>query len=135
MCHGTIGIIAVVAFSIHIKSFSLAGIMVKRSRDVQETAAIIKALWLNFQTAPSKHGSLHQMYSQPSGEVFLTRPSLARRVAKELDDIGWTLSAEVASRFPTVRDMVEASVKDWKTIPGIGAKIARKVVSSLGSTP
>jgi len=113
----------------------LAGIIVKRSKDVKETAVIIKSLWLNFQTPPSKHGSLRQIYEQPNREgVLLVRPNLVRRIAKELPLIGWGRSKAVSERFRTVKDMVDATVKDWQEIEGIGKKTAEKVVRELGNS-
>lgn len=110
----------------------LAGIIVKRSQSVRETAAIVKALWLNFQTSPSKHQSLHQIYSPPMGQVdLLARPGLVRRVAKELDGVGWERSRAVAKRFRSVREMVDASMGEWMEIEGIGKVTAQKAVSSL----
>jgi len=108
----------------------LAGILVMRSSDVKETAAIIKALWLNFQTPPSGHNSLKQIYKQPTG-IQLVKPSLIRRVAAELPGIGWERSAEVAQKFRSVKEMVDADVKSWLEIGGIGKKTAEKAVSSL----
>ncbi len=111
----------------------LAGVIVKGSRDVRETAAIIKALWDNFQTPPSQHNSLKQMFKAPAPIVQLVRPSLVRRVASELPDIGWARSGAVAAHFLSVRQMCEASVEEWRRVPGIGNKIARKVVSAVNS--
>ncbi len=109
----------------------LAGVIVKRSANVKETAVIIKALWDNFQTPPSKHNSLHKIYEQPVGQVLLVKPSLVRRVAKEMEGIGWERSRVVAERFPTVKAMVEADVKEWLGIEGVGKKTAEKVVKAL----
>lgn len=108
----------------------LAGIEVVTTDNVRETAAVVKALWLNFQTAPSKHNSLHQIYRQPH-PVSLVRPTLIRRMASEIDGIGWERSKSVADRFPTVREMVEAGVDEWSAIPGIGKVTAKKAVESL----
>jgi ERCC4-type nuclease len=110
----------------------LAGILVFRSRDVQETAAIIKSLWDNFQTLPDDHNSLHQIFHTPMPTVPLMRPSLVRRVASELPGVGWTRSKVVAERFLTVRAMTEASEKEWASLEGIGKVTARKVVQALG---
>lgn len=109
----------------------LVGVIVKRSQDVHETAAIIKALWVNFQTAPSEHNSLKQIYKAPLNEVLLVKPSLARRVASELPGIGWGRSGDVADKFHTVQEMVSADVKDWESIPGIGKVTALKAVAAL----
>ncbi len=109
----------------------LAGIIVKRAQSVQETANIIKALWDNFQTPPSKHQSLHQIYSAPTDKILLTRPGLVQRVAKELHGIGWARSRAVAGRFKNVRGMVNASADTWQEVEGIGKKTAESVVREL----
>jgi len=109
----------------------LAGVIVKRSADVKETASIIKATWDNFQVPPSKHGSLKQIFSPPPPLVPLIKPSLVQRVACELDGIGWSRSLAVAAKFGTVKALVDADVKDWMEIDGIGKKIAEKVVAVL----
>jgi len=109
----------------------LAGIIVKRSFDVKETAAIIKALWNNFQVSPDKHNSLKQIFTAPIGKVSLVRPGLVCRIAKEIDGVGWQHSSDVAKHFSSVRDMVEASESDWMNIPGIGKSIAANAVWSL----
>lgn len=110
----------------------LAGVIVKRSSDVYETVAIIKALWDNFQTPPNRHNSLHKIYEQPNREgVLLMRPGLVRRIAKELTNVGWERSRAVAEKFKSVRELVDASPKDWQEIDGIGKRTAEKVVLEL----
>lgn len=109
----------------------LAGVIVKRSRDVQETASIIKALWDNFQTPPDKHNSLRQVFSPPNTKVELVRPSLLRRVVKELDGLGWERSRAVADHFKSVQEMANADVAEWVKIEGIGKKTAEKVVKAV----
>jgi ERCC4-type nuclease len=112
------------------------GILVKRSKDVRETAAQVKAIWQLFQKLPSEHQSLKMFYTAPHPASILSKPGLVRRVANELDDIGWARSAEIAKRFQSVKEMVDATEEDWEAIPGIGTTIARKAVSALtGSSP
>ena len=110
----------------------LANIIVKRSADVRETAAIIKALWLNFQTPPGKHASLRHIYSQPPPRVQLIRPSLVRRVASELDGVGWERSGVIAGHFSSVKAMVGADSEEWSSLDGIGKKTAKSIVRELG---
>jgi ERCC4-type nuclease len=107
------------------------GVIVKRSRDVQETACIIKALYINFQDPPDGHNSLHTIYKTPLRDVLLVRPGLVRRVASELPGIGWQRSKVVAERFAHIKEMCEAGVKDWSKLDGIGKKTAEKVVKAL----
>jgi len=111
----------------------LAGVIVKRSENVHETAVIIKALYDNFQTPPSKHNSLHHIFEPPNRDsVLLTRPGLVRRVSKEFSGVGWQRSRSVAEHFKTVRAMVNAGVKDWLEVDGIGKKTAERVVQEIG---
>ena len=109
------------------------GVLVKRSRDVTETAAYIRILHSMFQSAPEDHDSLHKIYSEPyPGPVSLFHPpSLLRRIAKELPGIGWKRSAEVEKSFGSVRDMIAADARRWTQIRGIGSKIAEGVVAAV----
>jgi len=109
----------------------LAGVVVKETENVQGTADTIKAIYDNFQRSPDRHQSLKQFFADRPPTVLLSRPGLVRRVAKELDGVGWVRSGDVAKKFPTVRDMVDADVKDWMSIPGIGKKLAGEIVRSL----
>lgn len=113
----------------------LVGVIVKRSRDVKETAAIIKALWDNFQTPPNEHQSLHRMFvaPAPAHSVELVRPSLVRRMAKELKGVGWGRSRAVTGHFGSVLEMAQASEEEWKKIPGIGEKVAGSLFSEIRS--
>lgn len=115
---------------------TLAGVLVKRSHDVRETAAIVKALWLYYQKPPSKHQSLHQFYDNATGSTvgLLRKPGIVRRMSKEISGIGWSRSEEVEKHFSTVRQMVNATVEEWRGVPGIGRGIAEKAVSELGGT-
>ncbi|MDD3822356.1 MAG: helix-hairpin-helix domain-containing protein, partial [Sphaerochaetaceae bacterium] len=115
---------------------ALAGVYVMRSDDVRETAAIIVGLWPWFQKPHDGHGSLNVIFKRPPPVVQLVRPSLVRRVACELDGIGWERSGAVVEHFKTVEAMVAASVKDWERVPGIGKVTARKAVEALhGGVP
>ena len=109
----------------------LAGIFVVCTEDVKETASVIKALWDFFQSPPDKHQSLKTMFKLPTPVVQLIRPSLVRRIAAELEGIGWERSGAVAQHFKSVAEMVGADEKEWQKIDGIGKGIAKKVVQSI----
>lgn len=110
----------------------LAGVFVLRSADVRETASIVLALWDFFQTPPNGHHSLHQIFSAPLGSIELMQPNLVRRVANQIPGLGWSRSKIAANHFTTVKSMVNADVKEWSSLEGIGVKTARRVVSSVG---
>jgi len=109
----------------------LAGVVVRRSDGVRQTADIIKALYTNFQSAPDQHQSLKKLYRMPSPVVPLQKPSLVRRVAKELRGIGWERSRAIDGHFSSVMAMCEADTSEWATIPGIDKKIAEWAYKDL----
>lgn len=120
-------------FNQYLDQLSLyCGILVKRSETVMETAAQVMSLYRMLQCHPEEHKSLNQMYVEPPGRAWLVKPSLVRRVAHELPGIGWERSGEVAGHFKSVREMCMAGEEEWGSIPGIGRKTARGVVSAIG---
>ena len=54
-----------------------------------------------------------------------------RRVAKEFTGIGWERSLAVEGRWGSVRDMVNATEKEWTEVDGIGKGIAKKIKEEL----
>ena len=109
----------------------LAGILVFQTRDVKQTAAVIQALYSFFQKPIDDHNSLKQFYTERPPQVALVRPGLVKRVAKELDGIGWTRASAVAEHFNSVQSMINATESEWRLIPGIGKKVAKSVVLSV----
>ena len=116
------------------------GIIIKHTEDVRGTADVIQALYTNFQTPQNEHQSLKSIYKPPMPAVALVRPSLVRRIACELDGIGWEWSKIVADRFRSVREMLSADVTDWAELERVsengkkrrlGKKIAEKVIKAL----
>jgi ERCC4-type nuclease len=68
---------------------------------------------------------------EPRASTLLDKPSLVRRVAKELPGIGWERSKVVADHFRSVLEMVVADERRWQEIPGIGPVLARSVVEAM----
>jgi len=107
----------------------LAGIFVFHSENVRGTADIIQCLYSWFQRPD--HSSLETIFKHPTPSVQLVRPNIVRRIAVELKGVGWDRSADVADHFHSIADMVKATEKEWKSIPGIGKKLARSIVAEL----
>jgi ERCC4-type nuclease len=79
-----------------------------------------------------QHHSHEGFYKQPTaGPLSLTKPSLVRRVAAEVQGIGWEKSRDVERRFKSCIDMVLATDKEWMEIPGVGPTIAQRAVKSF----
>lgn len=63
--------------------------------------------------------------------LFMCKPSIVYRMAKNLDLIGDKKAEHVAEKFETVVDMVMADEDQWRDVPGIGKKLAKDIVKSL----
>ena len=101
----------------------MGGMRVQRELDLERAALWTKTAYNWYQR--SEHKSHQVVYS--SKEIYadtamLIRPSLARRVAKELPQVGLKRSKECAERFKTVYDMAMASEQDWAGLLVDGGK-------------
>lgn len=108
------------------------GVRVKRSTTENETARQVYGLY-NWWQDVDAHRSHLALNRSGRDEAIFTRPTLARRVAAELPNVGFTKSAMIVGKFPTVRSMVDATEKEWGAMPGIGKKMARQIVQSWDS--
>jgi ERCC4-type nuclease len=45
--------------------------------------------------------------------------------------VGWGKSKSVEERFPTVVEMVNATEKEWLSVPGVGKKMSKEIYSQL----
>ncbi len=70
-------------------------------------------------------------FDNSSALSLVSRPSLVRRVAKELPGVGWERSGAVAKHFDSVVSMAMAEAAEWENIDGIGKTTARRVVAAL----
>jgi hypothetical protein len=106
-------------------------LMVKYASTVTDTAHTVKGMWQWYRKPWSSHKSGLVIYTPPPPAALFLAPGLVRRVANQLEGIGWEKSAAVAARFETVLDMVVATEKDWASIPGIGKVLAQRAVRQL----
>lgn len=73
----------------------------------------------------------HLAFDNSQALSLISKPSLVRRVAKELPGVGWERSGAVARRFSSVVDMVTATRDEWQEIDGIGRTLADKITSAI----
>ncbi len=108
------------------------GVRLRRTASALETATVIYGLyawWLDYDGHRS-----HLALNRAGRDVALfTRPTFVRRVAAELSGVGYEKSGMIAGKFATVRDMMNATEKDWRTLPGIGKKLAKDIVGAWDS--
>jgi ERCC4-type nuclease len=109
-----------------------AGVQVKQTTSPRDTVRAVIALWKMFQTAPEDHSSLQKFYEPPPPAVHLTRPSLFRRVVKELPKIGWERSQVMEQRFESVYVLVNSGREEWLQVEGLGPVIVDRARKELG---
>lgn len=74
----------------------------------------------------------HQALMQEhESTIQFIKPSLLKRLAKELEGIGVKKASKVAKQFKTPLEMCLADENEWRKIPGIGKKLASNIVKSL----
>jgi ERCC4-type nuclease len=107
------------------------GFHVRRCRTVADVISAVKSIYLWFGRPWDQHRSHKTIYSPPPDRVLYQKPSLLRRVAKELPGVGWERSGAIAERYRSVMDLCCASPGELAQIPGIGKKTAMRIVRSL----
>lgn len=109
----------------------IAGIIVITTRDDRETAIAVKNLYHWWQKDWDEHKGHVGFYVEPHPVAVMKKPSLLRRIAKELPGVGWDRSRAIEAAFPCVKDMVNAAEHKWKQIPGIGGTLAARIIGAL----
>jgi ERCC4-type nuclease len=114
----------------YLYSVSLSGVLVCHCRDAFHTAYDICELFHYFQKRWTDHTSL--LETQKLNIPALTRrPTLCRKWAADLTDIGVKLSLDAERHFRTPIQLANADEKDWLRIPGVGVKTAQQIVREI----
>lgn len=109
---------------------TLTGCLVRETRTMRHTAVWLKSVYNWYQKDDHRsHMAIHKNRFREG--VQLTRPTFTRRVAAEISGVGWKRSKDVAKRFHSVKEMCDAGVKEWMSIPGIGKITAERAVKEL----
>ena len=111
-----------------------AGIKVYRTKNAKETVEQVLSVYQLFLVRPEDHTGLKKIYSAPIPSTYVNllgkRPSLRRRIAKELPGIGWELSLRAEEHFETTRILMGASSRDWQEIEGVGKIMADRITKT-----
>lgn len=99
----------------------------RTSSDQNTVETIAGCLYRPWRKPWDSHSTFKNIYRprSPIAQVA-SRPSLARQFASLLPGIGWKRSEDVARRFRTCKDVVEAQLDEWMSIPGIGDTTAAR---------
>jgi ERCC4-type nuclease len=108
-------------------------IHVRHTGSIHETAVAIWNLYHWFTSKEwSEHKSFNVLYNPVQSPVgLIVKPSLVRRVASQLDGVGWERSGQVAKHFGSVVDLAIATEKDWDKIPGIGKVLSKRIAEAI----
>lgn len=118
-------------------SVGLSGVVTTLTRDLYHTCVSVVEMFHYFQKAWNQHTSLltKQTLNLPS---LSGKPSLCRRWAAELTDVGVKFSEEAERIFrnpqgrPSGLRLATGDEMDWLRIEGIGVKTAQKIIKEIG---
>lgn len=107
------------------------GCGIRHTRSAEDTATFLDALhgWWT-KKAWGRHRS-HLTLHKPPDVALFTKPGLVARLAAELPGVGFERAAAVARKFRTPLDMLIAGEDEWRTVPGIGKTLARRITQAL----
>lgn len=109
-----------------------AGIRFRNTFDRKETALFIRSLYTWWNSKEWEEHRAHLAFDTSSrSSLLLKKPSLLRRIAKELPGIGWDKSRTVEQHFKSVRKMVLAPEREWRELEGIGKKLSHQITGGL----
>jgi len=106
-------------------------VKVKLTGTTSQTVAWLSALNRWWTGKEWEEHRAHLAFDNSAALSLVSRPTLLRRMAKELPGIGWDRSGHVSRHFRSVVDMVNAPKEEWEGIKGIGKGTAKKVVEAL----
>lgn len=109
----------------------MTGCKVKCVSGIEETVRMLAVMdrWASKEW--NRHKGHEMKRKNPAWLVPGKKPSLVRRVAEELPGIGQDRAKEVEKVFGCVKTMVNADIKEWLAIPGIGKATAKIVTESV----
>lgn len=111
-------------------SVSLANVIVTYTRDEDHTAHDIYDLYHYFGKAWRDHVSLLEM-QKLSIATLNQKPSLVRKWAADLDDIGTKKSDLAARHFRTPISLATADEVEWLKLPGVGVQTAQRIYRQI----
>jgi ERCC4-type nuclease len=105
-------------------------VRVLRSTTPWDTAAQIISLYTHSQKPYTEHHA-HQQLHVAQTVTTIGKASFVRRVAAQLDGIGWEKSGLLDLKFNSVSDMCESMPGEFQAIKGIGKVLAQRIWDQL----
>ena len=120
--------IAAFLFTIQLRGGVSLHLSANRGQTVHWLAALYRWWTVKDFDQHRSHLSFHS--PQPDKALFI-KPSLKRRMAKELDGVEWIKSEVIAKHFRSVVAMTTANEAEWRKVPGIGKTLAGRIVEAM----
>lgn len=117
----------------YMASVALSGVIITYPTDIIQTAIQIVSLYGYFQKPWARHTSLIET-QKLAIPCLAGKPSLVRRWAHEIDDIGATFAEEAERLFKVPIRLAAADATDWESIKGIGHLTANRIVGQIRGT-
>lgn len=114
----------------YLLTIQFAGTAVIVTRDIEHTAYNICECFHYFQKKWADHTSLMEVQKLNLPELR-GKPSLVRRWANDLEGVGVKGSMAAEKIFPTPFDLASSDELSWMKVPGIGAKLARRIIKEI----
>lgn len=114
----------------YLMSVALSGVIITPSMHVFHTAYNICEMYFYFQKKWNQHTSLLDVQKLAIPDMN-EKPSLVRRWASDLTDIGVIYSLEAERMFKTPRALACADETAWLSIKGIGVPTASRIVREI----
>lgn len=111
-------------------SVQLSGVVVIQTRDIEETAYNIYEMQQYFNKKWDDHTSLLEV-QKLAIPAMNARPSLVRRWASDLTDVGVKYSMEAEKLFKSPIALAKADESAWLRIKGVGVKTAQQIVREI----
>lgn len=114
----------------YLLSIQLTGTIVIITQDIEHTAFNICECFYYFQKRWEDHTALLATQTLNIPDLRI-KPSLLRRWAAQLEGIGVKNSMAAEKIFTTPYDLARGDEMDWCRIPGVGPKVAKRIVRSI----
>ncbi len=111
----------------------LCGVKLVRTFSMNESVHTLLSLhhwWVDKKWG--EHGSHHKFYTPPPKRAHLVKPTFLVKFAAQLDGVDWVLAHRIGERFHSLPELLSAGEKEWRSIHGIGKKLAVGIMEQLG---
>jgi ERCC4-type nuclease len=111
------------------------GVRIKQVRDYDEAAEWVRVLYRWWDKPWTKHKAMRKLDSSRSGELLLpgldVNTEQAVRTYATFPSLGFERALVAAHYFPNIRAAVNADIREWTEVYGVGKVIARGIIRAV----